>query len=157
MATITNLRSGKSLSCGCIRREQVTARNTTHGRGNTPEYWIWKAMIQRCTNPNDRNWKNYGGRGITVCERWRGSFEAFYADMGPRPDGLTIERTDNNAGYSPDNCRWATPVEQRANQRPRQLREHCSKDHAYTPENTRWTVSGNRRCRTCDRERRRDK
>lgn len=79
--------------------------------------WIWKAMIQRCTNPNDRRWKDYGGRGITVCQRWRESFEAFYADMGPRPDGLSIDRVNNDRGYSPQNCQWATREQQARNKR----------------------------------------
>jgi hypothetical protein len=84
------------------------------------EYNCWGSMIARCTNPNDPGWKNYGGRGIRVCERWRNSFENFLADMGLKPSpGLSIERVENDGNYEPGNCRWATRKEQRANQRPR--------------------------------------
>ena len=88
-----------------------------HHKSRTPEYRVWAAMIQRCMNPNSTNYKRYGGRGITVCIPWLCSFEQFVADMGPRPPGHSIDRINNDKGYSPDNCRWATPQEQVHNQR----------------------------------------
>lgn len=106
-----NLRSGHTISCGCLRVETIT----THGMARTPSYIIWVAMIQRCTNPDNISYKNYGGRGITVCEEWRNSFEAFFKDMGQKPDGLSIDRIKNELGYFKENCRWATRTEQNRN------------------------------------------
>lgn len=109
------LRSGRTRSCGCLRREVVSAARTTHGMSSTPTYYSWGNMIARCTNPADEHWEYYGGRGITVCDAWRSSFDAFLADMGPAPIGHTIERENVNGNYEPSNCVWATMKQQRRN------------------------------------------
>ena len=89
--------------------------HTTH-TGSSPTYKSWHMMKQRCYNPNNAQYHDYGGRGITMCAKWL-SFENFLADMGERPDGTSLERKDNNIGYYPDNCRWATKSEQQRNRR----------------------------------------
>lgn len=114
-----NLLSGAVRSCGCLKRDQTIKRNLTHGYSKQKIYMVWQGMIQRCTNPNSGHYQYYGGRGITVCERWRHSFENFLADMGLPPSARhSIDRYPNNDGnYEPSNCRWATPPQQRRNSR----------------------------------------
>lgn len=116
----TLIRTGRSQSCGCLKSEVVVARNTKHGHspasGFTPTYHSWVGMVQRCTNPNHKAWADYGGRGITVCERWM-VFANFLADMGEKPPRTSIDREKNDLGYAPGNCRWATGTEQARNKR----------------------------------------
>lgn len=121
-----NLRSGRMKSCGCLRRENGVSHAksmTKHGQHDTRLYRIWNTMKNRCQNPNVHNYEHYGGRGITVCEEWQ-DFEPFYnwAMSNGYQAHLTLDRKDNFAGYSPDNCRWATMKEQQNNKRIHQIK-----------------------------------
>lgn len=108
----SSLRSKITKSCGCLTKETAT----THGMSRTLTYRSWDAMIQRCNNPKYTGYKDWGGRGITVCGRWL-KFESFLEDMGIRPEGLTLERKNNRLGYYKKNCLWDTYIAQGRNQR----------------------------------------
>jgi hypothetical protein len=117
-----SLRNGDSKSCGCLQASKTSVRadgktthwspTKTHGMKGTPEYTAWAAMKGRCSNPNYENYPNYGGRGITVCKEWDDSFEAFYADVGPRPEGHSLDRIDVNGNYEKNNVKWSCSEEQ---------------------------------------------
>lgn len=115
-----NLKKGVTTSCGCFNKERTIERSTIHGHAKkgdiTPTFLTWTGMLVRCQNPNTQNFKDYGGRGITVCKRWL-KFENFLADMGEKPEGLTLDRKENDKGYFKENCRWATMEEQSNNRR----------------------------------------
>lgn len=148
----------------------MTGRAThghTRGRKTTPEFNSWLALRQRCNDPKHAKYPTYGARGITVCERWQSSFDAFLKDMGQRPEGTTIDRIDNAKGYwcgrceecvrllRTANCRWATRQEQSRNRKPfvhaSSAKTHCPSGHLYSAENTRVVAGRHRKCRECER------
>lgn len=145
-----HLRAGKSQSCGCLRSELLRQRNTVHGQASRTApamYCTWRDMIDRCHNPRDTAFQYYGGRGITVCDRWRSSVADFVADMGPRPHPkLTLERIDNDLGYSPDNCIWATMKAQLRNTRRTRMLTHGGRTQCFTD----WAKEVGIRCSTLD-------
>ena len=120
--------SGRTKSCGCLKNvsrphpigcrcnAHKASPNRSHGMSNTPTYGTWTAMVQRCTNPNRRNWRWYGALGVKICERWN-MFENFLADMGTRPMGKTLDRLNPEGNYEPSNCRWADQKTQMNNLR----------------------------------------
>ncbi len=115
----SHVTGGRTRSCGCLEREEWIKRRTSHGMANTRPYRIWRDMINRCHYEKYPERHLYGGRGISVCDSWRNSFEAFFADMGMPDDDKSIDRIDVNGNYEPGNCRWATAKEQSANKRVR--------------------------------------
>lgn len=126
-----SLTRGLTRSCGCLRSEMTRLVKTIHGHARknhvTKEYRAWNSMLRRCFDPRIRNFANYGGRGITVCQRWRDSFECFFEDMGTSPKGMSLDRINNLGNYEPGNCRWATRIQQQNNTRYNVLIEFSGK------------------------------
>lgn len=112
-----NLKSGHTQSCGCYKIEVVTNHGHAKSGNKSPTYHSWCGVITRCINPNHKNYMDYGGRGITVCERWSHSFKNFLEDMGERPKGMSIDRINNDGNYYKENCKWSTITEQNRNMR----------------------------------------
>ena len=132
-----DLRSGHTTSCGCTKARKIAEARTVHGAkaggGALPEYVIWCAIIQRCTNKNCPAYKYYGARGIKVCTRWRNSFKLFLKDMGFRPSTAhSIERKVNSLGYIPSNCVWATIATQANNRRNNHVLEYSGERYTLT-------------------------
>lgn len=120
-----NLRQGHTRSCGCLKRDIWLKARTSHNLSKRPEYKVWKSLRKRIHNPNDERYASYGGRGLTVDPRWDESFEVFLQDMGHRPGpGYSIDRVDNDQGYWPDNCVWATNKSQANNRRTSRILEY---------------------------------
>lgn len=113
-----DLMNGKSSSCGCSHKEMLQNRSRIHGMSRKPIYNTWVSMKARCLNPSSTDFQSYGGRGIKICKEWL-EFENFYADMGDRPKGLSLDRINNMGNYEPSNCRWADNITQANNRRPR--------------------------------------
>lgn len=122
---LSNLHNGDTTSCGCQKTRSISKAKTVHGMNGTYVYRVWQAMKKRCYYPKAVNYADYGGRGIVVCDRWKDSFENFYADMGDPPsEDHSIEREDTNGNYEPNNCSWATRVMQQNNRRNTVLVTH---------------------------------
>lgn len=137
------LRNGTTRSCGCLQRELASSAKLKHGGVGSLTYKSWNNMVQRCTNPRNTAFANYGGRGITVCDRWRTSFEAFLADVGERPSrSHSIDRIDNDRAYERGNVRWASRLVQSNNQRPKRASEQRARFITYAGERltiTQWS------------------
>ena len=129
--------SGKSKSCGCKAKELLSEAFTTHGMYGTPIYICWGNIIQRCNNPKNNNYHRYGARGIKICDRWM-DFQSFYDDMGDMPEGMSIDRIDNEGDYTLDNCKWSSRSEQALNTRVRKDNKTGLKGVFFNSQRKRW-------------------
>ena len=139
------LKNGHTKSCGCLQKERASKARKTHGhkinRVVTKTYTAWQSMLKRCDNPKNKNYKDYGGRGIKVCDRWLHSFENFLSDIGKAPNGLTLDRKNNNGNYEPNNCRWVAMTEQNQNSRWAKLTPAIVRIMRYLANDPQFTMS----------------
>lgn len=148
VAIENNVNKGNTKSCGCHKErivkeflvENIKGLNKTHGLCGTPIYKIWNNLIQRCTNQVTIGYEDYGGRGITVCDRWLNSFEAFYEDMGDIPKNMSLDRINVNKSYCPENCRWVTSSEQNFNKRQQSNNSSGKTGVSWNKKNEKWEV-----------------
>lgn len=121
VAIAADLRSGHTNSCGCYQKERTSEASKTHGMRYTAIYHVWSAMKDRCGNPRNKRYEDWGGRGITVCDEWKNDFQAFYDYVSKLPHfgeaGYSLDRINNDGNYEPNNVRWATRIEQNSNKR----------------------------------------
>jgi hypothetical protein len=136
----SSLSSGATKSCGCISKEKSRAQFTTHGGSKTSTYNSWRAMRERCNDPNNKRYNNYGGIGIGVCVEWESSFEKFREDMGERPENRTLDRINPKLDYSKDNCRWATKSTQAFNKNKESLGSSKRVGVSYHKRSGKWQV-----------------
>ena len=129
MVPTSALSSGRTKSCGCLRKTVASAKHKLHGMSTSRQYRIWNAMKERCQCTTNKQYKDYGERGIVVCDEWKDSFESFYdwAMSNGYADHLTLDRIDTNGNYCPDNCRWSTSKEQNSNKRNNHILTHNGK------------------------------
>ena len=126
-----SLINGNTSSCGCLRKEIAKEKHTSHGMSKLPTYKLWMGIKKRCENPNDKAYNNYGGRGIKVYDEWH-SFENFLRDMGEKPEGMSLDRIDNDKGYYKENCRWATAFTQSNNKRNNKMLTYKNKTQSMS-------------------------
>ena len=139
-----NLSSGKTKSCGCLSSEMLSERNTKHDMIDAPEYSVWCGIKARCKNKNTPSYRNYGGRGIAICESWDADFKAFLSDMGERPtENHSIERINTNGNYEPSNCKWADKYEQARNKRTSRRNKSGVKGVCFCPVQSQWVAYWN--------------
>lgn len=145
-AQLKKLRSGHTKSCGCFHRTSAAARKFKHGKTYSKEYRAWSNMKSRCLSPKNQDYHLYGGRGISVDPEWAADFAAFLRDMGKCPPVCSLDRIDVSGNYEPGNCRWANPIIQANNRRPRSV---CRNGHQFTPETTKIIKANGGTCRAC--------
>lgn len=135
-----SLKNGHTQSCGCLSRERLDEGRLTHGKSKSREHNIWCGMKGRCLNTNKDSYPDYGGRGIKIHQTWINSFETFYSDMGPAPEGMSLDRIDVDGDYTPDNCQWADSYTQGFNQRKRKNNTSGRTGVIWNSKNNNWNT-----------------